>query len=51
MKFWLGIPLVWALDPIRARVYLGLGGVSGSGGIWDKLGAWFIRVGGEEWVL
>ena len=51
MKLWPGIPLVWAVAPVRDHVFFGLGGVSGSEGIWDKSGAWFIRVGGEEWVL
>ena len=32
-------------------VVLVLGGVSGSGGIWEEAGAWFISIGGEEWVI
>ena len=31
-------PSVWDAAPIRAHVFLGLGDVSGSGGIWEKLG-------------
>ena len=46
------IPLFWAEAPVRDRGFLGFwGGVSGSGGIWEEAGAWFIRIGGEEWVI
>ena len=47
----------WAGTSIRPWLPLGLvhffvfGGVSGSGGIWEEVGDWLIRIGGEEWVF
>ena len=51
MKFWPGIPLVQAVTPVMARAFLGFGDVSGSEGIWEEVGACFIRIGDEVWVF
>ena len=38
MKVCPGITLFQVMAPVRARAFLGLGDVSGSRGIWEKVG-------------
>ena len=50
MIYLLGISLFWSVASVRVHAFEVLGDILGLDES-DKVGAWFIRVGGEELVF
>ena len=48
--FLAGIPLFWAVTPIRARIFWIFEGIVGSGGYWGEAGSCLIWPDGEVGV-